>query len=515
MNPTAVILGITLAGALGQAHSADWNQYRGPNGSGLANDSLPPVKPSDENLAWKTPLPPGLSSPVLSARRIFLTGLAKGRLVTLAVDKANGNIAWQSQAPKVELEKVHEASHPAASSALVSGNRVFSYFGSYGLLCYDLDGRELWKKPIPTPKTLYGMSTSPIAYGDLLILVLDNDANLSGSRLSQSKIVAFNQADGNVAWEIPRPFHRSGWSTPMIWNHDNGTELVVLGNGRVSGYDMRTGNQKWFVPGFSRETISTPVAGENVLYASSSKLGGGADIRVDPGPFWEAVIQFDKNGDGKIERKEMTGHFTFPIRPELPPGHPGFGIPQPNDKRRRQERLDGIFRGTDRNRDGYWSREEFIANMRGGRGKPLLIAIRPGGRGDITDTHLQWEMNRGIPEIPSPLLYNDLIYMVRNGGLLSAVDATNGKLLYSERLNAPGQYSASPIGANGHVYLSSNRGTITVVKSDRQFGIAHQNNLNDPVFVTPAIDKNTLYVRTEKTLQAFRSLPDGKLNELP
>ena len=104
----------------------------------------------------------------------------------------------------------------------------------------------------------------------------------------------------------------------------------------------------------------------------------------------------------------MTGHFTFPIRPELPPGHPGFGIPLPKDKRRRQERLDGMFRGIDRNRDGFWSREEFIANMRGGRGKPLLIAIRPGGQGDITDTHLKWELNRSIPEIPSTLLYDNL-----------------------------------------------------------------------------------------------------------
>jgi outer membrane protein assembly factor BamB len=164
-----------------------------------------------------------------------------------------------------------------------------------------------------------------------------------------------------------------------------------------------------------------------------------------------------------------------------------------------------MFRGIDRNRDKFWTKEEFIANMRGGRGKPLLIAIRPGGQGDITDTHLKWELNRSIPEIPSPLLFDGLIYMVRNGGLLSAVDAANGKLLYRERLNAPGQYSASPVGANGHVYLCSNRGVITVVKADRQFEITHQHNLSDPVFVTPAIDKNTLYVRTEKSLRAFRS----------
>ena len=164
-----------------------------------------------------------------------------------------------------------------------------------------------------------------------------------------------------------------------------------------------------------------------------------------------------------------------------------------------------MFRGIDRNRDKFWTKEEFIANMRGGRGKPLLIAIRPGGQGDITDTHLKWELNRSIPEIPSTLLYDGLIYMVRNGGILSAVDAANGKLLYRERLNAPGQYSASPVAANNHIYLASNRGVITVVKAGRLFEITHQLDLSDPVFVTPAIDKNTLYVRTEKSLRAFRS----------
>jgi len=185
---------------------------------------------------------------------------------------------------------------------LVAQNRVFTYFGSYGLICHDHDGRELWKKPIPTPKSLYGMSTSPILHGEHLILVLDNDENLPGSRLSQSKIVAFDKTNGEIAWEIPRPFHRSGWSTPMIWEHSEGTELVVLGNGRVSGYDMKTGAQKWFVPGFSRETISTPVAGKNTLYASSSKLGGGSDIRVE----WRR-----KN---RTKGNDRPLHFSHPAR---------------------------------------------------------------------------------------------------------------------------------------------------------------------------------------------------------
>jgi len=140
----------------------------------------------------------------------------------------------------VPLEKVHEASSPAAPTLSIDNDRVYVYFGCYGLLCYDLEGREQWDRPIPTPKSLYGTATSPIVYGDLLILVIDNDANLPGSKLSQSKIIDLNKSTGELVWETLRPFHRSGWSTPTMWTHGDGRELVVLGNGRLRGYDVTT-----------------------------------------------------------------------------------------------------------------------------------------------------------------------------------------------------------------------------------------------------------------------------------
>jgi outer membrane protein assembly factor BamB len=93
---------------------------------------------------------------------------------------------------------------------------------------------------------------------------------------------------------------------------------------------------------------------------------------------------------------------------------------------------------------------------------------------------------------------------VRNGGLLSAVNAADGTVLYTERLDAPGQYSASPVAANGHLYLVSNRGQLTVVKTGDTFIRVHQHDLGEPSFVTPAIDADTLYVRTASHLIAFR-----------
>ena len=486
-----------------------WNQLRGPNGSGVGEGLAPPIKIEAKTAAWKVPVAPGLSSPVLSKNRIFLTALENDRLVTIAFDKASGEVVWRKEAPKTELEKVHKANGPATPTPLVDGKRLYVYFGSYGLLCYDHDGAELWSKPIPTPKSLYGASSSPIEHGDNLILVIDNDRNLPDSKLSQSRVVAFKKATGEIDWETPRHFVRSGWSTPMIWTHHDGEELVILGTGRVDSYDPKTGKEKWFATGFSRETIAMPIAGNGNVYISSAQLGGGADENVDPKPFWDAVMRFDKNGDEKVDRSEMTEHFTFPLRPELPLGHPGYGIPLPKNEKARMERQIGMFGWVDKDKDGFWTKEELYGHLTLRRGRPILMAIRPGGEGDITGTSfVAWELRKSIPEIPSPLFHENRIYMVRNGGLLAAVDAVEGELLYRERLGSTGQYSASPVAANGHLYLASNRGLISVVKMGDTFEVVHEHDLDDPVFVTPAMDATTLYLRSEGSLWSFRKMSE-------
>lgn len=501
--PNIVFLALALA--CGPAPADTWTQFRGPNGSGVAVDCDPPANPGPDNLAWKTPVPSGLSSPVLFGDRIFLTALDDKRLVTLAIDKTSGNILWRREAPDVPLEKVHQANNPSASTPHVDAKRIYVYFGSYGLLCYDHEGTELWKRPIPTPKSLYGMSTSPIGHDDKLILLLDNEDNLPDSKLSRSALLAVEKATGKTAWETPRPLQRSSWSTPAIWNHTNGRDLVVLGGRRAAGYDPDSGAEKWFATGFSKEAIAVPVLGGGHVYLSSAQLGGGADDKVDPAPFWDAMMRLDKNNSGTLEQGELTEHFTFPLRPELPLDHPGFGIPLPNDPAKRKERQIGFFGRIDKDKNGVWTKEEFDAHLTSSRGRPLMLAIRPGGSGDVAESHVAWELNRSIPEIPSPIFYDHRLYMVRNGGTLAAVDPANGKLLYRGRLGSIGQYSASPVAANRHLYLVSDEGTVSVVKAGSEFELVHQLELGEPAPVTPAIDTSTIYFRTGKHLWAFRN----------
>ena len=487
-----------------ESHSSTWSQFRGPNGSGVANDCQPPVVIDAENATWKIDVPPGHSSPVLSRQLVFLTAVEGARLVTLAFKKQDGELVWRKEAPETPMEEVHEASSPASSTLCIDDDRVYVCFGSYGLLCYDHQGRSQWDKAIPTPRSLYGMSSSPIVHGDVLILVIDNDANLPGSKLSQSKIIALNKSTGELVWETLRPFHRSGWSTPTIWTHQDGQELVVLGNGRLRGYDAATGVEKWFVNGFSRETVSRPISGDGYVYASASMIGGVADEHPDPEPFWAAVLQFDANEDNKLQRDEMSGHFTFPFRPDLPVGHPGYGMPLPKDRARREARLDGMFAWIDKDKDGFWTREEFLGHISFNRGKPNLVAVRPGGQGDVTESHVAWALHRNIPEVPSPVLYRDRVYLVRDGGILSAVDASNGKVVYRQRLRATGHYRSSPVIANDHLYVISQEGVVSVVKTGDDFELVHQHDFQESVSATPAIDSSTIYIRTEKRLFAFR-----------
>lgn len=498
------VLTMAMLGAA-PAAVAEWNQFRGPNGSGLAPaGARPPVRIGEQTLAWKTPLPAGLSSPVVGGGRIFLTALEGERLLTIAIDEAAGDEIWRRAAPGTATERVHQTSSPAASTPLLVGGRLFVYFGSFGLICYDLDGDEIWRRAIPTPESLYGMSTSPIPCGDTLILVLDDQGDLPGSKLSRSRVVAFRQSDGETEWETPRPLVRSGWSTPAIWRHAGGDELVVLGSGHAHGYDPGSGEERWFATGFSRETIAVPVTGDGKVFFASAQLGGGADEEIDPEPFWRAILQFDRDGDGRLDPGEMTEHFTYPLRPELPVGHPGFGIPLPGDPERRRERQRGVFGWVDRDRDGFWTRREWEDHLAAKRNRPILMAVRPGGEGNIDDSHVVWELNRSVPEVPSPIYFGGRIYMVRNGGLIAAVDAESGDLIYRERTRGGGGYTASPVAAGGHLYVVSERGQISVVKAGNAFDEVHFHELGEAVRVTPAINGNTIYFRSASHLWAFR-----------
>jgi outer membrane protein assembly factor BamB len=139
-----VLLAVTIL-----AHAADWPQFRGPNGSGVSHDSSLPVDVGpDTNVIWKTPLPPGHSSPVVVGPNIFLTAYEGRGLFTIALDRATGKIRWRKQAPRPRVEWMQETNSPASPTPASDGRNVYVFFGDFGLICYTVDGEELWKIPL-------------------------------------------------------------------------------------------------------------------------------------------------------------------------------------------------------------------------------------------------------------------------------------------------------------------------------------------------------------------------------
>jgi len=166
LNASFLILLTTVVVAGGATD--EWSRFRGPNGSGVADVSgLPAEFGPTRNVIWKTDLPQGFSSPVVSGGRIYLTGFRDGKLLSLAIDRATGKVLWEREAPRDRREKLDSRNHPASPSAATDGERVFFFFADYGLLAYDVNGKELWRRPLGPFNNVYGMGASPIVVDDL------------------------------------------------------------------------------------------------------------------------------------------------------------------------------------------------------------------------------------------------------------------------------------------------------------------------------------------------------------
>jgi outer membrane protein assembly factor BamB len=485
----AVLVATWAPGAL----AAHWPQFRGPNGSGIAPDDLPaPVQfGPEENVIWRTAIPPGHSSPCIWGDRIFLTAFdpETARLETLGLDRHSGVILWRAPAPSVELDPaLHRFNSPAASTPATDGERVYVYYGSYGVLAYDFAGRELWQRPLPVPPTREGTATSPIVHRGLLWLQRDGNS-------ADSQLLALDPKNGEMRRTIPRPLHGASYATPMIWEQDGRELLITAGAGRVDAYDARDGAEVWWMAGLTFQPIGVPVAGNGLLFASASGTGTRHEPFI-PMPAWPELLErLDQNGDGRLEESEVPEELVIQLRTEVPGDTPGNLLTYRFI----------FFEMFDADGDGYFTREEwdaFQAVLQDNRDN--LVAVRPGGRSHITESHLAWRGATGLSEIPSPLLYRDRLYFVRNGGMLTSYNPQDGTIVIDRgRLGALGQYVASPVAAGGRIYAASHPGRVTVVRAADQLDVLAVNDLGEEITATPAVLQGRVYIRTSGHLYAF------------
>lgn len=489
--PTTLVACLLATAHVLSAATPQWPQFRGPNGSGIApDDARPPLHFGPEtNRLWKTAVPPGLSAPVVWGDRLFLTGLASNRLVTLAYDTRTGHELWRQVAPADKIEECHRFSSPAAPTPCTDGERVYAYFGSFGLIAYDFAGKEVWRRPFERLPSSYGTATSPILAGGQLIVQRDGDS-------TNAQLIAISPATGKTVWESPRPLAGQSYSTPMVWRHDGVEELMVLGGNRLAAYSLNGGSQNWWGKGWGFASVTTPVAGDGMLFTGSSGMGDPSEP-PDPVLDWKRMIaDYDANRDGQIALGELPEQAGWQIRKEVPKATPGNFMPL--------RRLLGFAEANTNQLVTLAEWDALDAESRDRFNADRFAAIRPGGNGDSTETHVPWETAQGLPEMPSPLFYRGRICFVRDGGMWSVIEPKTGKrLIDRERLGTGGQMVASPIAANGYIFLANESGTFAVLRAGDTLAVVAVNKLGESVRCTPAIAGDAIYVRTAGHLWAF------------
>jgi outer membrane protein assembly factor BamB len=453
------------------AFAADWSSFRGPNASGVAETSRLPVEfgPS-KNVLWKAPLPMGKSSPALTRDRIFLTASEGDKLQTFAVDRETGAVVWHREIPRERAEQLHQLNHPASATPATDGENVYAFFGDFGLVSYGPDGNERWRMPLGPFSNLHGMAASPILEAEKLIVVSDQDVD--------SYVMAVHKDTGKMIWKTPRPEVVHGFATPAIFRPSDGPpQVVVPGSYQLIGYSLDTGEKLRWVRGLTWQVKPAAVVAGDTVFATGWAPGvETAERRFFP-PFDEAAKEADPNHDNKVSPEELPEKW----------------------------KPTGTWRAIDLDRDGFLDPREWGFYIARRAGQNATIAVRPGrATGELTESHVAWQYSRNVPEVPSPVVYDGVFYSVKDGGILSSLDARSGEELKLARVSgAIDKYYASPVAADGKIYLLSETGKLAVLSHGGDWKVLRVNELGEPCYATPAIADGRLYVRTDTMLSAY------------
>lgn len=450
--------------AMCAVHGEEWRQFRGPNSAGVSESKgLPDTFGPGRNVVWKTAMPAGKSSPVFAGERIFLTGHDGEKLLTLCVERKSGGVLWRAEITRSRQERRNRLNDAAAPTPVTDGANVYSFFADFGLVSYDGSGKERWRLPLPPMPSMQGVAASPLLVGDRLIVVID--------QAQDSYMMAVATRNGETLWKKERrPAPGGAYSSPVLFRAG---EFVTFSPFEVAGFSVETGERLWWVSGLPPQPKATPLVAGGTIYAYARSFFGDS-LPVIP-VFATALAQNDADKDGLIAKDEAPDG----------PAKQYFGV-------------------VDRNKDGKVDATEWETMMEVAAPKSTLLAIRPEGRGDLTAKAVRWQFFRNIPDVPMPLVYGDSLYMVQNGGILSALDPATGAVRKQGRLTgALGDYYASPVAADGKIYAANQEGKVAVIRAGGDWELLVVNDLEEECYATPAIVDGDLYVRTAGHLYRF------------
>jgi len=448
-----------------------WGGFRGNNGAGLSlAQGLPASLDPETNLVWRVDVPSGYSSPTVAGKDLYLTGSdGKSKLYTLCLDADTGETRWQRELGYDGSRP--GANSPAAPSPVTDGERVYTLFHHLGLVVYDREGEELWRKPIGPFNIPHGMSTSPVLWGDLVILQVDQDQN--------AYLIAWDRRTGAERWKVERPGVTHSYATPAVFAPADGRpQLVVSGSFQIAGYDLEKGEKLWWVDGAAWQSKSIPVFAENRCLVNSF-MPTLADMQMPAfsGEFEEVLVERDLDGNEKISKSEWE-----------------------------DARLHQIWFIFDLDGDDELDATEWEFALSANKAYGGLFAIDMGGKGDVTASHVKWKLDdrRELSDVTSPVVVGGTMFTIREGGLLAAFDVASGELVKQERVGESDEYYASPVAGDGKLYLASLSGQLAVVRAEPEWELLGTSRLEDQeLWATPALAGRQVYVRGKTALFCF------------
>ncbi len=442
------------------------NYFRHDHGRAAVDSQPLPAELDDEHLLWKTALAPGHSTPLVVGDRMLLTAHEGHDLSTICLDRATGDVLWKQTVRADQLEKNHAEGSPASSTPASDGQRVYAFFGSYGLLCYTMAGDPVWTRRMGPFRDEFGSASSPILVDGKVVLCEDHDLD--------SFLIAVRADNGETAWQTPRDGFTRSYATPVLWEQGGKKQIVMAGALQLVAYDPRDGKPLWSRDGFARIVNPTPALADGALYVCTWSPGGDTDARIAMEPWSQALAQWDANKNARLEKSE------------LPAGEV-------------QSRFYRIDLDDSQSLDeDEWNKYAQVFEL----ARNTLTVLRP-AQNSGGEPELAWQYERGLSYVPSPLIYRGHVFMVKDGGVATLLDAATGKLVKQMRARGGGNYYASPAGGDGKIYVASKAGEVTVFRLGPPLEVVGARDFGEQICASPVLADGRVYVRTDKALYAF------------
>ena len=260
----------------------NWARFGGPEGNGRSTETALPVKWDAASVAWKVKLKgEGQSSVVNWGDKLFLTSATEkgAKRWVHCLDRKSGKLLWEREVACAAPEKIHKMNTWATPTCATDGERVIAFFGPGGIHCFSMDGKPQWQRNLGEFPGTWGIGSSPIIEGNLVIQNCDAEGT--------SSLVALDKKTGAPVWTAKRDDKpKGGWSTPVLINAGVRRELIVNGEQGVNAYDPTTGKDLWFCKAYAGRGEPIPVLDHGLLYVVSGqpgntyvvKPGGSGDV---------------------------------------------------------------------------------------------------------------------------------------------------------------------------------------------------------------------------------------------